>query len=156
MVGEAEARGLAKAELDREGDEVVLGPARELEQGWLFPVIAKKTRAFPSVIVNKRDGRVLHLLHDSPLERDPVLYDRGYQFDVYDLVVHGIDDLDATVVASRPRHDGSRSARASLDSACNIHRTPRAGYRRARVVAGGRPLHVRLVRVPRPRTLSAR
>ena len=48
------------------------------------------------MIVNKRTGRVLQLGSAFPIERDLALYDRGYQFERYDLVILSIRDLDAT------------------------------------------------------------
>jgi hypothetical protein len=95
MIEESRARELAKAAF--ESDDVVLGDARELDDGWFFPCIAKSSRVFTSVIVNKQTGRTLRIMLQSSLERDPALYDRGYQYEQYDLVVLAINDWEATV-----------------------------------------------------------
>jgi len=50
-----------------------------------------------AVIVNKETGRPLLVRRHSPMERDPALYDRGYQFETYDFVILAIADLEETV-----------------------------------------------------------
>ncbi|ART69877.1 hypothetical protein BTO20_15975 [Mycobacterium dioxanotrophicus] len=95
MVDEARARELAIAAFDAQ--QVVLGGARELNDGWFFPSVTKGPDLFTGVIVNKRTGRCLRVRAHTPLDKDPTLYDRGYQYDGYDLVVLGIGDLDQTV-----------------------------------------------------------
>jgi hypothetical protein len=95
MIDEARARELGKAAFD--SDDVVLGNARELVEGWFFPCTAKRSQLFTGVIVNKETGRPLRVMRWSPMQRDPALYDRGYQFEQYDLVVLTVDDWEETV-----------------------------------------------------------
>jgi hypothetical protein len=93
MVGAEEAREKALAAC--ESDDVVLGSARELETGWYFPLVAR-TPVLTGVIVNKQFGRALVLYPDSSLDQDPTLYDHGYQWEAYDVVVLTVEDVDAT------------------------------------------------------------
>lgn len=102
MIDEPRARELAEGACD--AADVVLGPARELNEGWFFPCVAKGPRQ-AGVIVNKRTGRVLQVSTHTPMERDPTLYDRGYQFEVYDLVVLTVEDLDETVRTAAALHE---------------------------------------------------
>ena len=97
MIDEPRARELGKAALESDDDDVVLGDARELNEGWYFPCIAKRSRVFTGVIINKETGRELLIMLHSPMERDPSLYDRGYQFRKYDLVILAITDFEHTV-----------------------------------------------------------
>ena len=93
MIDEPQARKLAEA--NNTYDEVVLGEAREIERGWFFPW--KTARAgCNGIIINKQTGRALRLGSAFPIERDLALYDRGYQFEQYDLVILAVHDLDAT------------------------------------------------------------
>jgi hypothetical protein len=55
--------------------------------------------AVAGVIVNADTGRTLQVLAGSSLERDPSLYDRGFQFEAYDVVVLAVANLDETVRA---------------------------------------------------------
>ena len=77
MIDEPRARELGEGAFD--AGDVVLGPARELNEGWLYPCVAKGPRPVSSVTVNKRTGRILKVWTHTPLARDPTLYDRGYQ-----------------------------------------------------------------------------
>lgn len=95
MIDEPRAREIANRAW--ESDEVVLGTARELSQGWLFPGVTKGHQVHASVIVNKATGQPLFVMTHSPMDRDPTLYDRGYHFDQYDLVVLTVANLDSTV-----------------------------------------------------------
>lgn len=99
MVDEAEARALGTAALTEDVGAAVLGPSHTLDQGWYFPVIAKRSMAVAGVIVNADTGRALQVLAGSSLERDPSLYDRGFQFEAYDVVVLAVANLDETVRA---------------------------------------------------------
>lgn len=92
-----ESRARALATRAFEPDTVVLGPAEELDQGWRFPLVAENRPGLLGAIVNKQTGRVLRLFRDSPFDRDPALYDRGYHAESYDLVVLATDDVEATV-----------------------------------------------------------
>ncbi len=82
-------------ELALEDSGRVLGDVRELREGWFF---AYATREIGSngIIVNKHTGKLFNLGSAFPIERDLELYDRGYQFERYDLVVLAIHDLAAT------------------------------------------------------------
>lgn len=93
MIGEPEARKLAEAALQH--DDIGLGDTRELRDGWFFPYRTMRAGC-NGVIVNKRTGRPLHLGSSFPVERDLALYDAGYQFAQYDLVILAIRDLEAT------------------------------------------------------------
>jgi hypothetical protein len=95
MIDEARARELGTAAFD--SDDVVLGDARELVEGWFFPCVAKVSQLFAAVIVNKETGRPLRVTRWSPMERDPALYDRGYQVETYDLVILAIANFEEAV-----------------------------------------------------------
>ncbi|ANI37347.1 hypothetical protein [Mycolicibacterium vaccae] len=95
MVDEPRARELARAEFGP--GAVVLGQARELELGWYFPCIAKTSDVWVGAVVDKESGRVLKLMKHVPLSRDPTLYDRGYRWLSYDVVVLSIGDIEETV-----------------------------------------------------------
>jgi hypothetical protein len=72
---------------------------RELPSGWFFPYRSEE-RLFggsQGVIVNKKTGNLFRLGSAFPVERDLELYERGYQFAAYDLVVTEIADLDVTI-----------------------------------------------------------
>ena len=93
MIDESQARSLAeKAVTD---DDVSLGPAQELREGWFFPWQTAQVGC-NGTIVNKATGRLHHLGSAFPVERDLAMYDRGYQFESYDLVIVAIRDLEAT------------------------------------------------------------
>jgi len=93
MIDESQARQLAAKALTH--DDVSLGDARELQEGWFFPWESARFGC-NGVIVNKRTGRILHLGSAFPVERDLAMYDRGYQFERYDLVVLAIHDVERT------------------------------------------------------------
>ena len=93
MIDERQARDLVAKTLTL--DDVTLGDARELEHGWFFPWRTARIGCH-GVIVNKRSEKVLQLGSAFPVERDLALYDRGWQFERYDLVVLAIHDLSAT------------------------------------------------------------
>ncbi|WP_179473779.1 hypothetical protein [Mycolicibacterium vinylchloridicum] len=95
MVDEPGAREIAEGKFD--GKDVLLGPAQELNDGWFFPCVAKRTDFVAGVIVNKKTGQPLRILTDSALDRDPALYDRGYHFHMYDLVVLTVTSVEETV-----------------------------------------------------------
>lgn len=93
MIDEPRARELALAAIAHEG--VVLGDARETEQGWFFPWVTGLIGC-KGVIIHKQTGGAFHLGSAFTVERDIALYDRGYQYEQYDLVILAIRDLDAT------------------------------------------------------------
>lgn len=63
----------------------------ELQQGWYFPIRPPQEPMFGGdcgLIVNKQTGEVFRVPGSIfGVERDLDLYDKGYQFDAYDLVV---------------------------------------------------------------------
>lgn len=76
----------------------LLGTARELKEGWYFPFQSTaSTAGCNGVIVNKRSGKLFHLGSAFPPERDLALYDRGYQFECYDLVILSVRDREQTL-----------------------------------------------------------
>ncbi len=103
VIDEAQARQLAAKTLTRDAD--TLGEARECKEGWLFP-FQNAVIGSNGIIVNKRTGRILNLGSLFPVERDLAMYDRGYQFGTYDLVVLAVHDLERTrqVVGDLPIH----------------------------------------------------
>jgi hypothetical protein len=103
MIDEPRAREVAQGAF--EAEEVVLGGVRELNDGWFFPCVTKGTQLFTGVIVNRKTGRPLRVVTRSPMENDLTLYDRGYQFDKYDLVVLTVDNLDETVRVLHALHE---------------------------------------------------
>lgn len=95
MFDEARARAVAEGAID-DGD-VVLGEARELNDGWFFPRLTTGFQYYGGVIVNKKTGRPLRVIMHSSLCNDLSLYDRGYQFNDYDLVVLAVENMDEAV-----------------------------------------------------------
>lgn len=88
---EPSARAIAEKALP----DVELGRARELRECWFFPRSPKEIGSH-GAIVNKRTGKVFQLGSAFSLERDLGMYDRGYQFERYDLVVLAVRDLEET------------------------------------------------------------
>jgi len=103
MIDESRAREVAKDAF--EAEEVVLGGVRELNDGWFFPCVMKDIPLFAGVIVNKKTGRSLRVMKHSPMENDLNLYDRGYQFDEYDLVILTVENLEETVRVLHALHE---------------------------------------------------
>lgn len=102
MIDEPRAREMAEGAF--EAEEVVLGGARELNDGWFFPCVTKGTQFLTGVIVNRTTGRTLRVMTHSAMDNDLTLYDRGYQFDNYDLVVLTVENLDQTVRVLHAMH----------------------------------------------------
>jgi hypothetical protein len=100
MVNQAAARELAARDVPA-GLEIDAEHARELREGWFFPYRASDPHRMPlgtkGIIVNKKTGATFGLGSAFPIERDLALYDRGYQFNRYDLVVTRIVDLERTL-----------------------------------------------------------
>lgn len=73
--------------------------ARELDTGWYFPWTAGTPPEAGSngIIVNKHTGAIFTLGSAFPVERDLRFYDKGYQSDLYDLVITAVIDIDAAV-----------------------------------------------------------
>lgn len=76
-----------------------LGDAQELTHGWFFPFVSTTVAGCNGVIVNKQTGALFHLGSAFPLERDLELYDRGYQFEAYELVILEVRDRGKTLDA---------------------------------------------------------
>lgn len=106
MLNEKEARVSASGStVLREG--MRLGDARALRDGWYFPFLSDEALAgCNGVVVNNKTRKLFHLGSAFPVERDLELYDRGYQFDSYDLVILEVRDRKQTLHAlSRLRLD---------------------------------------------------
>jgi hypothetical protein len=93
LFDEIQARAFARAAVP--ADDITLGPAREIQSGWYFALITDRIGS-NGVVVNKRTGRVLSLGSGRSLERQLAMYDRGYQFARYDLVILAVHDMEAT------------------------------------------------------------
>jgi hypothetical protein len=87
------------AELARRatGREVDVDRAQETVEGWFFPYDRSDMLGSNGVVINKTSGKALVLGSAFTVARDLALYDKGYQFDAYDLVVLGFSALDAAV-----------------------------------------------------------
>lgn len=77
-------------------DGTRLGRAEELREGWYFHLVTDAIGC-NGVIVNKHTGKLFHLGSAFPVERDLEVYDRGYQFERYDLVILGVRDRKQTL-----------------------------------------------------------
>ena len=104
MIDEARARELAEAEPKHR--DAILGEARELREGWFFPYRMAPPGS-QGVIINKKTGKPFHLGSAFPAERDLTLYDRGYQFHNYDLVILTVRDRKASVRTLRTLNFGT-------------------------------------------------
>ncbi len=69
---------------------------RELQQGWFFPYRCTDdaVAGTQGIVVNKTTGKLFSLGSAFPVERDLVLYDAGYQFERYDLVITRIANVE--------------------------------------------------------------
>jgi hypothetical protein len=74
---------------------------RELQQGWFFPIRPPEEPQLGGdcgLIVNKQTGEVYQVTGSVfGVERDLEMYDKGYQFDAYDLVVLEVQTLNETL-----------------------------------------------------------
>lgn len=103
MLDETTAREAASASpMLRDG--ISLGSARESREGWYFPFVSNEAAGCNGVIVNKRSGKLFHLGSAFPAERDLALYDQGYQFERYDLVISAVRDREQTLARLRALH----------------------------------------------------
>lgn len=93
MIDRTKARELAMPSLSK-GLELDDARVRELSEGWFFPFrcTGEHMAGSQGVIVNKRTGALFTLGSAFPVERDLRLYDKGYQFNRYDLVITGVRD----------------------------------------------------------------
>jgi len=73
--------------------------AQELPSGWYFPYRSAPVRRYAGVIINKRTGKAFRLGSYFPLQTGLSLYERGYQFETYDLVIVEVADLERTILA---------------------------------------------------------
>ncbi len=97
MIDHAIAHGLAAANL---APGLRLGLARELANGWFFPYLRGQEVVFGTpqgVIVNKRSGHLVTITSGEPLQRCLELYDKGFQYEVYDLVITTVEDLSLSI-----------------------------------------------------------
>lgn len=80
-------------------DGLTIDPAsmRELTEGWFFGYSAAEQYGSHGIIINKSSGKAFELGSAFPLERDLAMYDRGYQFDRYDLVILAVVDVARTL-----------------------------------------------------------
>jgi hypothetical protein len=79
---------------------LMLGQARELREGWFFAFRVtgeEPVAGSQGVIVNKHDGRIFRLGSAFSLARDQKLYDKGYQFERYDLSIIEVVDAKRTL-----------------------------------------------------------
>ncbi|MBK7585529.1 MAG: hypothetical protein IPI67_35760 [Myxococcales bacterium] len=98
MLDQTSARTIADMHVP--DDVVIHEPGiRELQNGWFFPFRDRSEPVAGSqgIIINKSTGRVFNLGSAFPVERDLSLYDRGYQFESYDLVLLEVRDVNATL-----------------------------------------------------------
>lgn len=58
----------------------------------------------------------------SPMARDPALYDRGYQFLLYDVVVLTVSDFDQTVRVLHEMHPGTVDTYYKFDRVYRVRR----------------------------------
>jgi len=113
MLDKKTARKLAE-ECVSEGWYIDDADVRELREGWFFPykvwgppagrltVLEQLSRPMggsQGVVINKRTGAAFELGSCFPIQRDLDLYDKGYQFDAYDLVVTSVNDLAGAIAA---------------------------------------------------------
>lgn len=76
--------------------------ARELRTGWFFPyrsTTADVVLGTHGLVVNKSTGHIFYLGSAFPVERDLALYDKGYQFARYDLVITKIANIERALDA---------------------------------------------------------
>jgi hypothetical protein len=98
-IGRDAALKLAERDIP-EGIAVDGEAARELPSGWFVPyrsINGQLVGGGQGVIVNKRTGKLFRLGSAFPVQRDIDLYERGYQFESYDLVILEIADFDGTL-----------------------------------------------------------
>jgi hypothetical protein len=116
MIDLPTARSLAAGEVPA-GLEIDDVGVEELRTGWFFPYrgVDPDPMNWPlgarGVIVNKHTGDRLRLGSGMlPIGHDLAVYDKGYQFAYYDLVITRITDLQRTLDAGgarRSSHKGS-------------------------------------------------
>ena len=92
------ARALAQASADSR-QPIHPVDTTETREGWYFPFAPRDEMRVGSngMIVNKKTGRVYGLGSAFTVERDLEMYDLGFQFECYDLVILSISELKQTV-----------------------------------------------------------
>ena len=105
MLEYTDVRAIAERSVDP-GTHVDDAYARELRDGWFFPFIctSEPLVGCNGIIINKTTGKVLRLGSAYSDERDIEMYEKGYQFERYDLVILEILDKDATLDALLQLH----------------------------------------------------
>lgn len=98
MITKAEAMRLVESSPSVQSERQP-GEARELAEGWFFPLRAgDRTVGCLGLIVNKRTGALFSVGSElTSVERALDLYDRGYQFARYDLTILEVRDQKKTV-----------------------------------------------------------
>jgi hypothetical protein len=81
------------------GRSVNFDEVQELRDGWFFALQTPKSSigASAGLVVNKNTGKTLEVGLGGRLAHDLELYDKGYQFEMYDLVVLEVCDLEHTL-----------------------------------------------------------
>jgi hypothetical protein len=116
VIDRATALDLIASEVP-DGLQVDTTEIRELRTGWFLPFSDPNFENFDpedictvrlggpkGVVVNKQTGARLVLGSAFPLERDLALYDKGYQFHYYDLVVTKIVTMQQTLDTLQALH----------------------------------------------------
>jgi hypothetical protein len=93
------ALSLAATAAAAEGTHLDATGALETRTGWFVPSQHRPeyVGGTKGLIVNKQTGSVLWLGSAYSVERDVALYDKGYQFEFYDLVVTRVRDTKRTL-----------------------------------------------------------
>ena len=96
MISIEDARAIASKDLR---SDMALSEPGDHREGWFFTYVAVHSGVkvgFGGVIVNKHTGKLKAIDSAYPARRQLELYDLGYQFERYDLVIVAIRDFDAT------------------------------------------------------------
>ena len=119
----ATARQIARSQL-KETLTLVPDSEQELRDGYFFgyrsltgPIVGSN-----GVIINKQSGHALRLGSAFPIARDLDMYDRGYQFELYDLVVIGVHHYQSAVDFFL--HENFTMIEAQFEHGC-VWRVPR-------------------------------
>jgi hypothetical protein len=98
MIDRSAARAIA-ARYVSGGLDIDDAGVRELPKGWLFPYRCTDGPVVGSqgTIVNKNTGAVFHIGSAFPIDRDIALYEHGYQYDRYDLVITSVRDTERSL-----------------------------------------------------------
>lgn len=79
--------------------EINAAAVRETSSGWYFPWLGSGIPEPGSngIVVNKETGKIFALGSAFSVDRDLRFYDKGYQSNLYDLVVLAVNDADQAV-----------------------------------------------------------